>query len=932
MITVMKTSTYTGPQKNLLLHTAILICILFFNSGIYSQINQWTSRGPGGGGALFSPSFSPHNANEIYMSCDMSELFRSGNLGLSWTEIDFREMTGNNGAKVQFTNNPNINFCINFENDLRAPFKSTNGGLNWFAISSDPTFGEAYSLFADINNSDNLVASDYTTIYFSSNSGNSFSQKYNNPNGCHTAGAFFSGNNIYLGLDNGILTSTNSGLSFAFLNISGIPAEEAIVSFAGAKQNNTLRFFCITLGSGDVYPGVTGADHYGYKKIYAIDSGQTSWTQKTSGINSSHHPFFISMPINNVNTVYAAGGSEAGEPVVYKSTNGGNNWSSVFITNNNQNIFTGWSGHGGDRGWSYGEYALGFECSPIEPNKVIITDLGFAHLTTNGGISWNQIYLNSNDQNPMNSLITQGKHYRGTGLENTSCWWLTWSDSVNIFGSYSDIRAVRSTDGGNFWSFNYSGNTFNTMYQCIKHPSNGNIYGAVSSLHDMYQSTYLTDARINGGTGRILFSTNKGLAWQTLHDFAHPVISLSIDPNNSNKMYASVIHSTLGGIFVSDNIQNGGTSTWTKLTNPPRTEGHPFNIKVLNDGTLLCTYSGRRNTSGAFTASSGVFVSTNAGVNWIDRSSSGMLYWTKDIIIDPNDVSQNKWYCCVFSGWGGPPNGLGGLYKTTNRGINWSKINNLDRVESCTISPVNPNEMYLSTEVNGLWYSGNINSPSPSFSEAAGYKFRQPERIFFNPFNPNEVWVTSFGNGIKVGYTNPLSLQLNITYGIEGFWNGSVQAPDTIKIFLRNNFSPYSKADSSKILINTFGNANAQFTNAVSGNFYLQIIHRNALETWSSTALAFTAGQTSNYDFTISQSQAFGNNQKNKLSRWCAFSGDVNQDGIIDITDLQIIDNNAASFLTGYINSDLTGDNFTDIGDLAVCDNNASGFVSVIKP
>ncbi|MCY7362571.1 MAG: hypothetical protein LH629_10985, partial [Ignavibacteria bacterium] len=179
--------------------------------------------------------------------------------------------------------------------------------------------------------------------------------------------------------------------------------------------------------------------------------------------------------------------------------------------------------------------------------------------------------------------------------------------------------------------------------------------------------------------------------------------------------------------FVSSNIQNGAASTWVKLTNPPRTEGHPFNIKVLNDGTLLCSYSGRRNTAGTFTASSGIFISTNSGTSWIDRSHSGMLYWTKDVVVDPNDVTQNTLYGCVFSGWGGPPNGLGGLYKTINRGVNWTKINSLDRVGSCTISPVNPNEMYMSTEVNGLWYSSNINSVTPTFTQVGGYNFRQPE-------------------------------------------------------------------------------------------------------------------------------------------------------------------------------------------------------------
>ncbi|MBK6507387.1 MAG: hypothetical protein IPG02_17475 [Ignavibacteria bacterium] len=112
----------------------------------------------------------------------------------------------------------------------------------------------------------------------------------------------------------------------------------------------------------------------------------------------------------------------------------------------------------------------------------------------------------------------------------------------------------------------------------------------------------------------------------------HPVIWLALDPNNQNRMYASVIHSTLGGIFVSSNIQNGSSSTWTKLINPPRTEGHPFNIKVLNDGTLLASYSGRRNSSGVFTASSGIFISTNGGTSWTDRSHTGMHYWTKTLL------------------------------------------------------------------------------------------------------------------------------------------------------------------------------------------------------------------------------------------------------------------------------------------------------------
>ena len=911
----------------------VLLVISFINPAEnYSQITQWTSKGNGGGGALFSPSISPHNGNDIYMGCDMSELFHTTDLGNIWKEVDFREIVGNNGAEVQFTNDPNIMYCRNFENDLMTPFKTTNGGLSWQALSSDPTSGEAFSLYGDVNNSNNLLISDYTSLYYSSNGGLTFTQKYTNPSGCYVAGVFFDGVNIYAGLDNGVLVSTNSGASFTMSAVTGIPVTEAIVSFAAAKQSGVTRFFCVTLGSGDVYPGVTGADHYSYKNVYSIDWGAAGWSLKTSGINASHHPFFISMSKSNVNIAYTGGGSDAGEPVVYKTTNGGNNWISVLLTSNNQNIFTGWSGQGGDRGWSYGEYALGFKCSPSDPNKVIITDLGFPHITTDGGTTWKQIYVNPLDQNPMNALTPLGKNYRTTGLENTSCWWMTWCDSNNITAGYSDIKGTRSTDAGNYWSFNYTGNTYNSMYNSFKHPSNGNIYAAVSSAHDMYQSTYLTDARIDGATGKILYSTNKGAVWLTLHDFVHPVISLALDPNNSNKMYASVIHSTLGGIYVSSNIQNGGASTWTKLTNQPRTEGHPFNIKVLKDGTLLCSYSGRRNSSGTFTASSGIFISTNSGTSWIDRSAAGMLYWTKDVIIDPHDTSQNKWYGCVFSGWGGPPNGLGGLYKTTNRGINWTKINSLDRVGSCTISPVNPNEMYMSTEVNGLWYSNNINSVTPAFTQVQGYNFRQPERIFYNPYNTNQVWVTSFGNGIKVGYTIPQTVSLNITLGIEGLRNGAIQVQDTVRIYLRNSSSPFNAVDSAKTHLNSSGSSSVSFPNAIGGNYYIQIKHRNALESWSSAAVGFVNGTVTNYDFTTSQSQTFGNNSVLKSGIYCIYSGDINHDGYINLDDVIGINNDAAFFVNGYTVTDINGDNIIDLNDILIASNNSGNFVSLIRP
>lgn len=723
---------------------------------LQAQPTQWSSVGVGGGGALFNPSFNPYSPGALYVACDMSQLFHSTDYGVNWRTMDFRQVGGGNAAgRVEYTDVPSILYVINQRGDATVPSKSTDGGQTWNALPGDPTGGGAISLFADPGNSQRVIVSDYTTVYISTDGGAVFQPvvTYNvNGNGCHVAGAYFDGNFIAIGTIAGMLLSANGGASFSPAPVSGIPASEAMVSMTAAKSVSALRFYCVTTDKLGLYAGTTGANFQQYRGVYVLDFGAISWQARTNGIGPGKYPFFIAAARNAPGVAYAAGGSDTNVPVVWKTTDAGLSWFEVFLTNGNQNIRTGWSGDGGDRGWSYGEYALGLAVSAVDPNIAAITDLGFLHLTTNGGGEWRQTYVSPQDENPSGNSTPRGKSYHTSGLENTSCWHVLWADSSTLIGSYTDIRGTRSVDGGSAWSFDYSGHAFNTMYHALSHPSNGFTYAAVSSVHDLYQSTYLVDSRIDVGTGQVLFSGDKGHTWMILHDFQHPVIWLALDPANPNRMYASVVHSTAGGIYVTNNLQSGAASIWTRLASPPRTQGHPFVIRVLDDGTVVCSYSGRRTGNPlAFTASSGVFMSTNGGVSWLDRSDPGMLYWTKDVVIDPHDPAQMTWYAGVFSGWGGPPNGLGGLYRTTDRGATWSKILPLDRVESCTSSPVNRNEMYVTTEVDGLWHTLNLYGSNPLFGLVASYPFRHPLRVFYTPTNAGEVWVTSFGNGLRKG-------------------------------------------------------------------------------------------------------------------------------------------------------------------------------------
>lgn len=170
----------------------------------------------------------------------------------------------------------------------------------------------------------------------------------------------------------------------------------------------------------------------------------------------------------------------------------------------------------------------------------------------------------------------------------------------------------------------------------------------------------------------------------------------------------------------------------------------------------------------------------------------------------------------------------------------------------------------------------------------------------------------------------------------EGFFNSvsqSLNSRDTLKIYLRNSMSPYSVVDSAKGKIDsvTF-NTEVIFSNAVPGNYYVDIKHRNSIETWSKNPVSYSSSTGLNFDFTSAVQNAFGDNLTLRSGKWCLYSGDINRDEIIDIEDISILENDISNNVSGYINSDVNGDGITDASDMIYIDNNSFNNISCIHP
>jgi hypothetical protein len=177
---------------------------------------------------------------------------------------------------------------------------------------------------------------------------------------------------------------------------------------------------------------------------------------------------------------------------------------------------------------------------------------------------------------------------------------------------------------------------------------------------------------------------------------------------------------------------------------------------------------------------------------------------------------------------------------------------------------------------------------------------------------------------------------LTLTAFLEGPFNGTVMdntgGPLTVTVELRK-ISDNSFVESQTGNLNTNGVGTFSFTTAVNGTpYYIILKSKNTIETQSASGQSFVSGVLS-YDFTTGIGQAYTDGGSvpqmiQKGTKWCVFSGDLNQDGGIDAFDLSPTNNDNTSGGTPGVPSglptDVTNDGGTDVFDLSIIDNNNS--------
>lgn len=665
--------------------------------------SNWVMIGPntiptsgGGAGRINNLKKIPNTTNQFMIASSGGGVWKYD--GSNWsTGTDFLTRLGFADVVIHPTNT-NIMYAASGDNDNSdAPcfgmFKSTDGGVSWNA-SGLGTITKMYKLLINPANPDILLVSTNSGIYRTVDAGANWIQ---------------------------VSGETN------IRDMEFKPGDPAIV-FAAKMNSNTILFRSTDGGASFSSSGVgTGLP--------------TSNNARAALAVTDNDPNYIYMVVGATNNGFKG---------VYRSTDGGVNWSTQSTSPN----LLGWSNTGGDTGGQQW-YDLAIAASPVDKELIVVGGVNVWR-SQNGGVNWTIAghwtgsgapYVHADihdlvfDSNGLTVYTgCDGGIFKKDDITNSDAW-ADLSSGLAIAQMYRMGQSTQSQDkvitgwqdngsslwtGPNTWRRVIGGDGMECMidystdqyqygtiyYGRISRSSNGGANfsvivqsgGAAGTVNEDgdWVTPYVINPRnpasLYVGKTRIYKSVDRGTNWE-----AHPLIgvatskidAIAIAPSDTNVIYAS----KSGQIWRSDDngVSYNDASTGLPglfITYIAVDESDPMKVYV----TLSGTSSGQR-----------VYMSTNGGAGWASISTGLPAISANTIVLDTTSA-VNAMYVGMDAG----------VYYRDDNSTAWAPFNtNLPNVEITELEIQYAAQKIRAVSYGrGLWES-NLESSIVNFLNAS---------------------------------------------------------------------------------------------------------------------------------------------------------------------------------------------------------------------
>ena len=736
------------------------ICISFKMAN--AQLTWSPLNEPGSQGAIVATAISPFNAKKYFVSGDMLGLGISYNSGASWqSTFGFKSYEM---ADLSF--HPTDSNIV-WIGSMSGPYKSIDGGKNWIEKRKgmSPTSGSSYSVpiqkvLFDPNNNNKLLAvsgshrgwtspgsPEWGSIWESMDGGENWSKKsgIGNGDGPGIIAATFAGKNsqTVFSVFSGKIYKSIDGAALWNPAMSGIATNTVTWIVGHPTDANILYASTSAEKQVDVYKGGT---------IYKTINGGSTWIEISNGLMKesnaqqglSSNYDCIGLSESSPNTLYVANNSWWPYGV-FKTTNGGQDWTTVF--DNAKRQVTPTADPAGP-GFSF------LHVDPKNPNHVFASNTAYILETKNSGDTWKDI---TSDQTTNGQFI--GRGYSGwvssnaafnpyvkdhcvlQGLDAAKFWqsrdglknWKRTGNNIPDYsgggdvtfckintsvmyftmGQFNEFNGVaKTTDGGINWTvFDYT--KFPGASQWSGEPSG--IYTNPNDCNKVWVVAqnnlyYSPDGGANwskilnaSGLGQIcksaatapgtfylpadagVYKTTNGSTFDLMPGSPANATKATIDPNDPTILYVVAWRKSNGGIW---KFQN---STWTKI----HTDTYIANIAVRpgDSKTLVAVTNDHPYHDICF--ASGIYVSTNQGANW-KLENTGLPVLRGDVVAFNLGKTDEV------------------LFGSNGRGFFKASLNPILTGNSEEVNNLNSNKAYVYQSGNSLFYHINEGTETTS--------------------------------------------------------------------------------------------------------------------------------------------------------------------------------------------------------------------------